>query len=29
MNAPFKINGAAAREGFTAFVCDVATAELL
>ena len=29
MNAPFKINGAAAREAFTAFVCDDATAELL
>jgi len=29
MNAPFKINGAAAREAFTAFVCDDATVELL
>lgn len=29
MNAPFPIRGAAAREPFTAFVCDDATADLL
>jgi pilus assembly protein CpaE len=29
MNAPFNIRGAAAREPFTAFVCDDATADLL